>query len=215
MGFITRDCPHCHSNKMTFSAFGEYKIPREVTKPHYLTAFRCGGCHGGYFIRTVLERDDTPINHNGDIDCAPFIKILQEYPLEKDIEIPEYFPENICNFFIQAAKSLRLGNLDASAMMSRKVLEVSVKSLDKNGKGNLYQRIEKLYNDGIITENLKDWAHIIRDDGNEAAHEEVPVNPDFAKQLLSFTEMFLMYTFTLPGMVKDKRKNDVVEGEIL
>jgi hypothetical protein len=38
-----------------------------------------------------------------------------------------------------------------------------------------------------------------------AAHEEKPVAPEFAEELLSFTELFLMYTFTMPGMIKAKK----------
>lgn len=207
MGTLTRNCPHCHSNGMTFSTFGEYDVPNDSGNRHFLTALRCGGCHGGYFVK-VQVTGQSPCQHNGDIDAKASIRIMKEYPQAKDIDTPDYLPENINNFFLQAAKSLRLGNLDAAAMMSRKVLEVSVKTLDKDSEGNLYQRIEKLHVAGIITEDLKDWAHIIRDDGNVAAHEEEPVSPGFAEELLSFTEMFLMYTFTMPGMVKDKRGDD-------
>tara|TARA_B110000027_G_C16051603_1_gene270191 strand:- start:547 stop:843 length:297 start_codon:yes stop_codon:yes gene_type:complete len=96
-------------------------------------------------------------------------------------------------------------------MMSRKVLEVSVKRLNPAGEGNLYRRIEELASSGAITEELKDWAYIIRDNGNEAAHEEEPVTAEFATELLSFSEMFLMYTFTMPGMVAARRVDEPEE----
>ncbi len=90
-------------------------------------------------------------------------------------------------------------------MMSRKVLEIAVKTLNPSGSGKLYKRIEQLYDLGKITDDLKDWAHIIRDDGNEAAHEEEPVSPEFADELFFFVKLFLMYTFTMPGMVQEKK----------
>ena len=99
-------------------------------------------------------------------------------------------------------------NLDASSIMSRKVLEVAVKKLAPEANGNLYQRIESLAEAGLITQELRDWAHIIRGDGNEAAHEEEPVSVEFATELLSFSEMFLMYTFTMPGMISSKRHDE-------
>ena len=53
---------------------------------------------------------------------------------------------------------------------------------------------------------MKDWAHAVRLDGNDAVHEEQPFGEDDAKQLASFTEIFLLYAFTLPGML-EVRKN--------
>ena len=90
-------------------------------------------------------------------------------------------------------------------MMSRKVLEASVKVLNPDSKGVLYKRIEKLYELGKITDDLKKWAHIIRDDGNEATHEDEPTTVGFATELFAFSELFLMYTFTMPGMVEERR----------
>jgi len=146
-----------------------------------------------------------PTAYPGDIDANFDLNITTEYPLPTKVDAPQYLPDNISLFFIQATQSLDAGNFDASAMMARKVLEVAVKALDPSGSGKLYNRIEQLYRDGKITDDLKDWAHIIRDDGNEAAHEEEPVSKEFADELLSFTELFLMYTFTMPGMVKAKK----------
>lgn len=133
------------------------------------------------------------------------MSLVAEYPAPQSIEAPQYLPKSIQSFFIQAAHTLKSGILDASAMMSRKTLEVAVKKLHPEGTGNLYNRIEKLHDLGIITSELKNWAHVIRDDGNEAAHEEDPVTPEFADELLSFTELFLMYSFTMPGMIESKK----------
>lgn len=205
MGAITRNCPHCHSSNAMFSSFSDFKDPNSVSPQVYLTAFQCVSCHGGYFTKSEFTAGHPPHAHSGDIDQASGIKIINEYPEPIAIEAPQYLPDNIQSFFIQAAHSLKNGNLDASAMMARKVLEVSVKTLNSSGSGNLYNRIEQLHDIGKITDDLKDWAHIIRNDGNEASHEETPVTSEFADELLSFAELFLMYTFSMPGMVKDKK----------
>jgi len=204
MGTITRNCPHCHSQQMTFVSFAEFREPNSGSPIPFLTAFKCNGCHGGYFAKIKQNSGQSPHQMSGDINSVTFLKITDEYPKEKSLEAPEHLPDNIKRFFIQAAHSLGSGNLDASAMMSRKVLEVSVKTLNSVGSGSLYNRIEQLHTAGIITDDLKSWAHIIRDDGNEAAHEELPVTPDFAQELLYFCELFLMYTFTMPGMISER-----------
>ncbi|WP_020412058.1 DUF4145 domain-containing protein [Microbulbifer variabilis] len=211
MGTITRDCPHCHSANSTFNTFGEFSDPNTNTPKVYTVALRCGGCHEGYIIRAEQLGGQSPCRISGNLETSKYLKVIREYPEAITAEYPKYLPDNIEKFYIQAADSLKAGSYDASAIMSRKVLEVSVKKLQPDGKGSLYQRIERLYEIGKITDDLKSWAHIIRGDGNDAAHEEDPVTNLFAEQLLDFTEMFLMYTFTMPGMVSTK-KISISEG---
>lgn len=189
---------------MTFTSFAEVQNPVKGNPREYLTAFKCGGCHGGLFAQVQFLSGHSPQNYSGNIDQADGLFITAEYPSAQTVSAPKYLPENIANFFVQAAKSLKAQNYDASAMMSRKVLEVAVKKLSPVASGTLFARIEHLHKSGQITDDLKQWAHIIRDDGNEAAHEESPVSAPFADELLSFAELFLMYTFTMPGMVKAK-----------
>ena len=207
MGQLTRDCPHCHTKSVSFTSYAQIKKPKGET---YVTSFYCGNCYGGYIAEIkLIHTADTPHKQNGNIENYSYF--ISEYPLTKETKSPEHLPSNINKFFLQSANSLKFGNLDASSMMSRKVLEVAVKTLNPEGTGSLYRRIENLFELGKITEDLKDWAHIIRDDGNEASHEEEPVTEEFANELLSFTEMFLMYTFTMPGMVASRR-HDKVDG---
>jgi HEPN domain-containing protein len=204
MGKLKRECPHCHSKYSSFQSYGEIK--KTNTKNH-TTAFFCEGCFGGYIA--VIENNISPTahGHQGDIeDSNGYYRIIMEYPQPEGTEAPLHIPDNIKNFYLQAANSLKSGSLDAASIMARKVLEVSVKTLAPETSGSLYKRIEKLYESGGITADLKDWAHIIREDGNEAAHEEVPVTEQYAEELLAFAEMFLMYTFTMPGMVTAKRQ---------
>ena len=208
MGQLTRDCPHCHTKSVSFKSYGETIKPDSRI---CVTAFYCGNCYGAYITEIITDNlNFTPNTKDGNIQNYDDFTFISEYPKSKVSTAPKYLPNNINKFFLQSATSLKSGNLDASSMMSRKVLEVAVKTLNLEGKGSLYKRIEELSKLGKITEELKDWAHIIRDDGNEASHEEEPVTEEFASELLSFTEMFLMYTFTMPGMVASRRHD---EGE--
>lgn len=205
MGNLQRNCPHCHTKSVSFSSYGEINKPNQQKYPIFTTAFYCGICYGGYIAEILKTDGDSPHSIKGNIEDVSYLHIENEYPSPQDISAPDYLPENINTFYIQAADSLRVGNLDASSMMSRKALEVAVKKLDGKGK-SLYLKIENLAQEGKITEELKDWAHAIRLDGNEAAHEDEPVTPEFAKEILSFAEMFLMYTFTMPERIALRRK---------
>jgi len=137
MGIIKRNCPHCETKSMAFSAISA--IQKHGSNV-WLTSFRCNGCHGGYFAEIENRINGSP------------------------------------------------------------------KEIDGNIENNQYFRtIKSLESDGLITGDLKDWAHIIREDGNESAHEEEPVTREFAEEIISFTELFLLYVFTMPGMVKAKK----------
>lgn len=208
MGSLTRNCPHCHSANSTFTSFSEHADPNKRSPQLFCVSLYCGSCHQGYYAVVAHHAGHSPHTYSGNLDAADHLILGDEYPRAESLAAPEYLPGNIESFFLQSAANLKSDNLDASAMMSRKVLEVAVKTLHPEGSGTLYNRIEKLHELGMITDDLKDWAHIIRDNGNEAAHEEVPVNPEFASELLSFTELFLMYSFTMPGMVTNRRRTD-------
>lgn len=181
--------------------------PDQCSPKLFTVALRCGGCHEGYIATFSCAAGNSPHNTQGNLETTHYISLINEYPQAIATEAPRYLPENIERFYLQAADNVKTGNCDAASMMSRKVLEVAVKKLNPQGSGTLYKRIEQLHSSGQVTDSLKDWAHIIRDDGNDAAHEEEPVTPQFADEILSFTELFLMYTFTMPGMVDAKKSN--------
>ena len=204
MGQIKRECPHCHTKNTAFHAYGQHlKTDTRI----FTTAFYCAGCFGGLFAEIEVIAGSAAVDYNGDIDNNPNLVIHKEYPNPIKTLTPKNLPQNINKFFVQAIESFIEKNYDASSMMSRKTLEVAVKKLSPKSSGNLYSRIESLQKQNLITPDIKDWAHIIRDDGNTAAHEEEPVTQKHAEELLSFTEMFLMYTFTMPEMVKEKRND--------
>ena len=93
--------------------------------------------------------------------------------------------------------------------MFRKALDVATKVLEPDPEiGKLFHRIEALARDGRITSDMKDWAHEIRDVGNDAVHEAEPFSEKDTKDLQRFTELFLMYAFTLPGMLAERRDED-------
>lgn len=201
MGILKRDCPHCEIKSMAFRSFSGSLCDQGT----WLIALQCNGCHRGYMVEVKSDNGFNPHEHNGNIEYKHGYQIIGEYPMEIQKNIPEYLPENIAKFYSQAITAFKGDSYDSSAMMSRKVLEVSVKSIHPEGAGSLYKRIESLAKEGIITNDLKEWAHIIREDGNESAHEEEPVTKEFAESILSFTELFLLYVFTMPGMVNSRK----------
>ena len=89
--------------------------------------------------------------------------------------------------------------------MFRKALDVGlkVKFPDISRTLSLFQRIEKAEETGGLTPELAEWAHQIRLDGNDAAHEEEPFSKEDAENLHTFTDLVFRYVFTLPGMLTE------------
>ena len=97
-------------------------------------------------------------------------------------------------------------NWDAAGVMFRKALDVGLKvKFSNDTKGSLYERIRGAADRHDLTPELADWAHKIRLDGNDAAHDEDPFSEEEAKELQVFTELVFRYLFTLPGMMQEAR----------
>lgn len=124
----------------------------------------------------------------------------------KETKAPDFTPDNVAGFFFQGEESFRSKHFDAAGAMYRKALDTATLNIDPDLKGkNLYQRIEALADQFAITPAMRDWAHGIRSLGNDAVHDEVPFTEDQAKDLQTFTELFLTYVYTLLGMLAQRQ----------
>ena len=124
---------------------------------------------------------------------------------------PAFTPENVARFFEQGMESLAK-NWDAAGAMFRKALEAGLKDKWPDITGSLYERIDKIAEEGGLTADMKDWAHQIRLDGNDAVHEDEPMEESRARALAEFTRLFLLYAFSLPGMLREAREKDTLEA---
>jgi len=124
------------------------------------------------------------------------------HPPGEATSVPAFVPKSVAIAFKQAVESRKSGHYDAAGAMYRKALDVALKNIDPAVKGLLRDRIDKLAAANKLTPSLKDWAHEIRLDGNEASHEEDPFTKPEAEEMHAFMELVLTYLFTLPEQVK-------------
>jgi len=102
--------------------------------------------------------------------------------------------------------ALKRKNWNSAGMMFRRTLELATRKLDESLSGKtLAKRIDILGEKNLITPAMKDWAHAIRLDGNDAAHDDEDFDAQTATALQSFTETFLLYAFTMPAMVASRQ----------
>lgn len=130
--------------------------------------------------------------------------LVNTFPKLLTAAAPEHTPENVKRFYLQGMENLER-HFDAAGTMFRKALDAALKQLDPAAKGTLQKRIDSLDPSIGVTPAMKQWAHEIRLLGNDAAHEDDPFTGDEAKSLQAFTEMFLTYAFTLPGMLAARK----------
>lgn len=215
MGLVSFDitCPHCLKERAVIEAFAEKQIEKT---PLFNVAFVCRSCHlGGVAIVEIpsdhyhgpmaeSQKKDLDILISGNSQYR-FRKI---YPAVKKITAPEYTPPLADRTFVEAKEDLQRRRYDTVVILCRRVLDISTKKLlcDEAGTESLSQRIQMIYKKGLITEQMKEWAHIVRIDANKAVHTDEVFTPIEASQILSFTEMFLVYAFTLPAMVAARRE---------
>ncbi|EIZ2335040.1 DUF4145 domain-containing protein [Salmonella enterica] len=88
-------------------------------------------------------------------------------------------------------------------MLCRKVMDIATSYIESGENStSLAKRLYLLKEQSRITPEMADWAKIIRLDGNVSAHSDENFTEQEAREIISFTETFLLYAFTLPGMVK-------------
>ena len=185
---IKLDCPHCGIREAAFTQAGQYNysgvsigIPGYQT-PHSTVLFICPN--------STCRQGVVAAAKNGVID--------KFYP-ERQSDIPDHLPERVKSYFRQGINSLD-GSFDAAGTMFRKSLEAGLKDKSPETKGNLVQRIKKLAESGSLTQDLADWADHIRNEGNDAAHDEFTKYQ--AEELHEFTKLVLTYLFTLPAIAE-------------
>lgn len=211
MAIFSADCPHCHTKQVAFQIHNSIPLPGKDNRVWNEFAI-CGQCGVGVvaIYHSELGRQPGQELHNHPDDFTQ----TALHPKPESPEAPQHLPENVEKFFLQAVENKKQ-NFDAAGAMYRKSLDVGLKEKFPDIKGNLKSRIEKAAKKGAITTELGKWAHHIRLEGNDASHDEDPYSDEEVVELHRFTELVLMYLFTLPGMLEEaKGEDDEVEIEV-
>jgi hypothetical protein len=207
---IQADCPHCSSHRIGFTFVAEYGLA-PTKHAHYTVLYKCNKCKGA-LVHEYSQHTNYGSPSPGGCSSDPTdngFKLLKSYPGKMPNAIPAYVPAPLDRYYQQALDSLHSAHYDASGAMSRKVVDVSTQQMvkgDTKKYNNIRDRIDALAEKHLLTPDLKDWAHQIRLDGNDASHDEDPFTADEAQGLLSFTELYLTYVYTLPGRLKARRE---------
>ena len=203
---FAHDCPHCGARHASFDILNEYRPPALAEQIHAFA--RCGVC--GQAVTVVFlplgnKVDQRAFTLNPHLHGHPRdVKEIAFYPPPATPEAPDHLPDNVQAYFLEAIDNVKTGPNAAGAMF-RKSVDVALKHVAPELKGNLVKRIDKAADARKLTPELAEWAHHVRLEGNDAAHDEDPFTVEEAEALHQFTELVLMYLFTLPGMLRERR----------
>lgn len=133
--------------------------------------------------------------------------IIDRYPKS----IPDFdksIPSKISKDMIEAYKCFDNSCFKAAVTMTRRALQNAVRNKGAKAK-TLYDEINDLATKNIITPDLKDWAHEIRELGRVGAHPEDDMLDEVsevdAQDILNFADEFLKYTYIMPAQVTERR----------
>lgn len=98
------------------------------------------------------------------------------------------------------------GDYRAALVMGRAAVQRAVRTLGGEGR-DLYKEIDDLRQKGIVTEELKEWAHEVRLSAREAAHPDElgEVSAEDALESLRFMDDFLQFAIALPEARKARQ----------
>lgn len=207
---LVHDCPHCRANNIGFeyvhTAFKEPRYQVYLFSAFYLCTSCCKP------IAVVLQTSGISLNIqnlDGGLRERYGAYIQGIFPKPVPSSTPNHCPGNIGNIFIQAEEALARDHFDSSLAMDRRALELMCKNIAPEAKGNLFDRIEYLADKHLITPALKEWAHQLRQYGNDAVHEIDSPPEEDARAMHELTRFILTYIYTLPEQVrlaKEKRE---------
>ncbi len=200
---LSLECPHCRTQKIGFAPMSATDVKPGERKA--LLFLKCEGCGQG--LVAVIEDTAQHVHIWMQGQRSNPGPIQDTYPKMSAIKTPADVPPEVQRAFLSGMDNLsRAGGANAAAIMFRRAVEIAAKKINPNSpkEDNLKKRIDDLSPD-IATPAMKEWAHHVRLDANEAAHEPEEFSEDDAKKLHVFAEMFLTYAYTLPAMLKRAR----------
>lgn len=226
------DCPYCMTKSSGFQVVGghsrksnpERNIQNGQITYNYEDWFllSCGNCKkcitatykfhkvsGDRQLASILASHGALRDHN--------YTYMDHAPKQTTVGEPEFVPENVIIPFRQAVANVASSNWDAAGTMARKTLEVATKDIVRRELPPAEQdklirqtwlkgRITRLYELGHLTKPLAELATRIKDEGDEAAHDENPYGETEARELLGYAQALLTYLYTIPGMVRQVRE---------
>jgi hypothetical protein len=220
MSFVIADCSYCKTKNIRFDNLGFNIVASTVWDVFAI----CSNCDSPTVFR-MLQKASLPYAIHDSLVKARKLEDIKDLnlslcftitktmipPNKEIIPCPEHVPDNIKTVFDEATLCLANNCYTASGAMFRLCLDLTTKELlqvwleqntdliikpTQSQKDKLFNRIEFLIDNSVIPSDLREYAHHIRLDGNDAAHDG-STEKEEAEDLLDFSELFLKRIYTI------------------
>lgn len=122
-------------------------------------------------------------------------------PSPTDKQIPEPMRIDL----IEAKQCHAIKASRAAAVLARRAIEAAANERGAK-KSKLVDKIDELFEQRVLTEDVRSWAHAVRWVANDAAHpNESVVTTEDAEDILRLAEQLLHYLYVTPALAKTLR----------
>ncbi|MFF8975406.1 DUF4145 domain-containing protein [Streptomyces cellulosae] len=193
--FSFRDCPWCGltNTRLNVKTVNQKFTTRDGADRFWAT-LGCPSCGNAVLIE------------HGDPN-ARYASPIRVVPAGKEAETTiRHLPEDVERYYLGAMRVLRVGVPDAAAVQLRRTLEAAAAHFGIKERV-LMKSIEKLIEDGHVTQSFAPVLHHIRAVGNVGAHaSDEDVDQATAEGALRFTTQLLRNLFEVPGELEELTK---------
>lgn len=191
--FRYRRCGWCGVQDVAMNLSGSFKFGNSSGKLRWWAVLACPRCAGV----TVVE-------HTAENAPNAVIRVFPEPDGVADSQI-DHLPNDVEEYYQDAARVMEAGVPDAAAVQLRRTLEAAAAHFeDADGNqidnGPLVSRIERLIAAGFLTSQFGQALHHVRQVGNVGAHaSDERIDSQQALLAYSFTTQTLRNLFEVPG----------------
>ncbi len=193
-------CPFCMEKGNFKTAYHAEKKQPNTSKKLNFDTLECGNCKGyvmAFWSASTSGSFNSPGMHASRV--LPWPLTIEKHP--------DSWPATVGRYWLQAKRSLSAENWDAAALMARSALQAALRDQQATGK-SLKNEIDDLAAKGLLPPIMKDWAHNLRELGNDSAHPDPAscgADPRDARDIVYFLDYLLEYLYTLPKRIDEYR----------
>lgn len=191
-------CPFCHESGNFSVEHHAEKVKANSQKKLNFDTLRCDNCRG--YVMCLWSASEFQWGGLYEYKVLPWPLRFERYPDE--------WPEAVGRYWVQAKRCISDENWDAAAVMARSALQLAARDRGATGT-SLRAEIDSLADQGALPPLMKDWAHELRELGNEAAHPRptsAGTQATDAKDIVTFLDYFLEYVYSLPARIEKYRQ---------